>query len=275
MNEVIRNLTIQNLKNFLNSFEETKNIFWDEENKKLKHSGEFGTYREELVKKWLRVVIPEKFGISSGFLISDKGSISTQCDIIIYDRTTTPKIENIDNQRFFPIETVSCIGEVKSDVNSMADLNRHLIKLAQIKKLRQEVTDSDPYYRGTFKTPFSPNENSFDNVYSFLICNKFGFNFDVTKLDYGSVEQKFRHNVVLSLQDGIINYRTNNNSANLNMPFIGKENHLDNFLKNDTADLPCHIISFLTSLQMALNLTALLSIDMAHYLTNKIRTEIK
>ena len=275
MNEVIRNLSIQNLKNFIYSFEDSKNIFWDEENKKLKHSGEFGTYREELVKKWLRIVVSEKFGISSGFVISSKGSISTQCDIIIYDKTTTPKIENIDNQRFFPIETVACIGEVKSDINSIADMNKYLIKLSELKKLRQEVTNPIPYYRGQFKTSFSPNENCFDNIYTFLICNKFRFNFDISKINYGNIEQKYKHNVVLSLKDGIINYKRNDNSPNFCVPLIRDENLLDNFLVNNNTELPDHILNFLTSLQTALTFTALLNVDMTHYLTNNVMSDIK
>lgn len=275
MNEVIRNLTIQNLKSFLSSFAETKKIFWDDENKRLMHSGEFGTYREDLVKKWLRIVVPEKFGISSGFLINDKGAISTQCDIIIYDRNTTPKIENIDNQRFFPIETVSCIGEVKSDINSIADLNKYLKKLSEIKKMRASVTDATPYYRADFKSSFSPTKNCFDNIYSFLICNKFGFDIDVSKINYEGVPQQFKHNAVVSLQDGIINYKTLRGTPNLSTPFMGDEILIDNFVKNNNEELPNHIIMFLIYLQIALNLTSLLGIDMAHYLTNNIMTEIK
>ena len=272
MNQVIRNLTIQNFESFRNSFNETKNIFWDEKTGKLKHSGEFGSYREELVKKWLRIVVPEKFGISSVFLINDQGSISTQCDIIIYDKTTTPKIENIDNQRFFPVETVSCIGEIKSDVNSLSDLNKYLIKLAEIKKLREGVSDPSPYYR---KESFSTKTNSFDNIYSFLICNKLKFELDISKINYNEVEQRFKHNVVLSLQDGIINYISTNGSANLNIPFNGDKIHSNYFLKNDNKELPCHILSFLTSLHIALSLTNLLRIDITHYLTDDILNKIE
>jgi hypothetical protein len=275
MNEITRNLTIQNYRNFLNSFKESKTIFWDDKEKRLFHSGEYGIYREELVKKWLRIVVPEKFGISSGFIITDKGSISTQCDIIIYDKDKTPKIENIDSQRFFPIETVSCIGEVKSDINTSSDLNKYLIKLSEIKKLREEVTDPLPYYRGMTGNDLSPKLNPFDNIYSFLICNKFGFKLDLDKIDYGDIEQQYKHNNVLSLEDGVINYRTVGGSTNLNMPFMGGDNLLYNYLKNDDAELPSHILSFLSSLQMALNFTALLNIDIVCYLTDKVYKKIK
>lgn len=42
MNHIIKNLTIQNHRNFKFSFENTKEIFWDKEEKKLIHPGEYG-----------------------------------------------------------------------------------------------------------------------------------------------------------------------------------------------------------------------------------------
>ena len=128
MNEITRNLALQNYLNFKRSFDDSKRIYWDEKLKRLKHPGEFGAYREDLVKKWLRIITPEDFGIGSGFVIGPKGAISTQCDIIIYDKQRTPVLENMDNQRFFPVETVCCIGEIKSTINSARELNLHLLR---------------------------------------------------------------------------------------------------------------------------------------------------
>lgn len=101
MNPIIKNITVQNLKNFMNSFKESKNIFWDEEKNRLMHSGEYGIYREELIKKWLRIFIPDMFGISSGFIINSKGQISTQCDLIIYDREKHSKLKLLKIKDFF------------------------------------------------------------------------------------------------------------------------------------------------------------------------------
>jgi hypothetical protein len=274
MNPIIKNLTIQNLKNFINSFNESKNIFWDETNNKLRHSGEYGVYREELVKKWLRIFIPEAFGISSGFIINSKGEISTQCDLIIYDKYKTPKIENIDNQRFFPVETVLLIGEIKSDINSIKDLNSYLIKLAEIKKLRAGVISPFPYNQNKSNYNFQPSINPFDNLFSILICNKFNFSLDHTKIDYKSITSQYRHNLVLSLNDGILNYKTNANTDNMCVPFMGDEKLLNNYLINDKDELPAHIISFLNSINIAISLTSLLEIDMTYYLTDSIHEKI-
>lgn len=275
MNKIIRNLTIQNYRNFKFSFENTKKIFWDEINNKLIHPGEYGAYREELAKKWLELYVPENFGIGSGFIINSSGSISTQCDIVIYDKITTPKIENISNQRFFPVETVSCVGEIKSDINSIGELNSYLIKLAEIKKIRENVKDPDPYFRGSFRSSFSPLNSPFNNIFTFLICNKFKFELNPEKIDYGEIEQRFKHNLVISLHNGILNYRTKADTKNLAFPFMREIHHIDNYLENDNEELPTPIINFLSALQIALNNNALLSIDMTLYLTENVIEKIK
>lgn len=275
MNPIIKNLTIQNFKNFINSFKESKNIFWDDEKNKLIHSGEYGIYREELVKRWLRLFIPEKFGISSGFLINSKGEISTQCDLIIYDKDKTPKIETVENQRFFPVETIVLIGEIKSDINSISQLNNHLLKLSEVKKIRDGVI-SDHSYNSQFEGyKYMPEKNPFDNVYSVLICHKFNFDFDVSKIDYGATKKQHKHNLILSLNDGIINYKTAKGTENMSVPFVGDEILENHYLKTDNEELPSHIISFLNSINQAISLITLFELDMLYYLTDSIYEKIE
>ncbi len=268
MNTVIHNLTIRNYLAFKDSFEGAKEIFWDEAESKLVHPGEYGAYREELAKTWLRMYVPQQFGIGSGFVISSDNSVSTQCDIVIFDALRTPKIESIESQRFYPVETVSCVGEIKSDINSIAQLNEYLTKLSALKRMRETVAYPDPYYRGC-ESPFSPQENPFDNIFTFLICKRFNFEFNPEGIDYGGVEQRFKHNLVLSLDDGLLMYvKEPGGKVRLPFPFKREVNHHDYFLSIDENELPNSIVTFLSSLQVALNLNALLSIDMTRYLSD-------
>ncbi|HMK25401.1 MAG TPA: DUF6602 domain-containing protein [Chitinophagaceae bacterium] len=267
MNKIITNLTIQNFKNFKDSFENTREVFWDQEKGKLIHPGEFGTYRETLAKKWLSIYIPEKFGLGNGFVITSKNRISTQCDIIIYDKLETPKIENVDSQKFYPIETVAGIIEVKSDINSTAELNDYLIKLSELKKMREDIEDPNPYHRGGFKLPYNLEKIPFDNIFTILICNKFNFELDVNKISYDAIPIKYHHNLILSLNDGIINYSTPKGTPNLSFSYIGNVTHNYNFLKNDgDSNLPNSVINFLVSLHYLLLNTCLHRIDMSFYM---------
>lgn len=268
MNEIIRNLTIENLLNVKSSFDHSKKIFWDEQKNKLVHPGEYGTYRERLIKNWLRIYIPKKFEIASGFLINSDNKISKQCDIIIYDRDNTPQIQNMNEQLFFPIETVAVVGEVKSDINGVAKLNTHLEKLSEVKKLREGVKFPKPYFR-IFQEKYNPALNPFDNVFTFIICNKLNMNLTQNPINY-ECELRHKHNLVLSLQDGLLTYGPKNEPSNVPFPFGRDEIYYERFIKDDGEELPAHIGIFLSSLHTALISITLLEIDMALYLSDNI-----
>src|ERR1700748_1622761 len=117
-NKIFQSILDEKIEFFKFAFQQTsKNIFWDEAKKQLIHPGEYGMYREAVCKDLLRLFIPGRLDIGNGFLINDVGDISTQCDIIVYDKNATPLIENTERQRFYPVETVSSIGEIKSDLD--------------------------------------------------------------------------------------------------------------------------------------------------------------
>ena len=88
---------------FRYTFETTSaKIFRNDDSKDLIHPKEFGSYRERACKDFLRLVTANE--------------VSTECDIIIYDRQNTPLIEDSQKNTFFPVETVCGIVEVKSDL---------------------------------------------------------------------------------------------------------------------------------------------------------------
>lgn len=266
MNSVFRNITLENYIELKQSFERSKAIFWSEENEKLIHPGEYGSYREDLLKKFLRLYIPENFGISSGFIITSENEISNQCDLIIYDKTTTPKILNSENQRFFPVETVLGVGEVKSNINSPKELNDYLIKLSKIKKLRSSVREPEPYRRGDYTSTYNPKFIFSDNIFTFLICKEFNFAFDIKKINYQDTPHYEWHNLVLSLNNGLISYKKGN-STNIYTSFLGDHKLDFHFLPNDDSELPRSIEIFLAGLTYCINQSALLKIHIENYLT--------
>jgi len=266
MNDIVKNLTIQNFENLKASFDYSKKIFWDEEKNRLVHPGEFGSYRENIIHNWLRLYVPKKYGIASGFLINSENKISTQCDIIIYDIYNTPQIQTEENQKFFPIETVIAVGEVKSDINSFAELKKYVEKLSEIKKMRYEIKKPKPYSKH-IKGEFNLEKNPYDNIFTFLICNKFNFN-PIGKNYNTNIYRSHRINLTLSLNDGLINYTSTKNSPNLAFPFFNETELLPTFIKTNNESLPNHIMLFITALTTAMKFTTLLEIDMTYYLTD-------
>ena len=116
-NRIFTALANQTIDTFASCFVAlSKEVFYDQENEKLRHPGEFGAFRERLCAQFLKLFIPSYLDVSSGFLINNNDQVSKQCDLIIYDQQYTPMITDAQNLRFFPIETVVCIGEVKSTI---------------------------------------------------------------------------------------------------------------------------------------------------------------
>ena len=49
----------------------------------VRHPGELGSGREEIIREFLRACLPKRFEISTGFAFDSKGNVSKQLDIII------------------------------------------------------------------------------------------------------------------------------------------------------------------------------------------------
>ncbi|WP_144424091.1 DUF6602 domain-containing protein [Herbaspirillum hiltneri] len=105
----------------------------------LHHPGEFGRYRENLIRKLLASFLPARLGIGDGFVVSTDGSTSSQCDIVLFERDATPLLEIAGGRALYPVETCVGIGEVKS-VLDFSDLKLCLSKLMDVKKIRHQMT---------------------------------------------------------------------------------------------------------------------------------------
>lgn len=134
MNEIFEKLMYSKIERFVHDYANLSRSVFVNTKGNLIHPGEFGMYREQIVKELLKPFLPEKFDIGTGFIITSKNRISTQCDLIIYDKENSPIIENAE-QRFFPVECVVGVIEIKSNL-SKSDFKKAVSKLSKIKKLR-------------------------------------------------------------------------------------------------------------------------------------------
>lgn len=224
-NLIFNKILEEKIEFFKYSFKETsRNIFYDEKTKRLIHPGEYGTHREQICKEYLRSIIPLRLDFGSGFIITDKGDVSTQIDIIIYDRNNTPLIENSEKQGFYPVETVAGIIEIKSDL-SKTDFKTALNKLARNKRLK-EVMSNPVKIKRDRDGKFDPINDSYDNIFSILICNKLNFDLEnliqeIDKYYEIDIQPWQKHNLILSIEDGLLAY-FDNNSKSLMYPYLGE-----------------------------------------------------
>jgi hypothetical protein len=214
MNKIFKSIFDQRIKEFEYDFKESsKNLYWSEEKNKLIHSGEYGIHREYSCKNLLRFILPDSISIDSGFVINPSGNISTQCDILLYDRTNTPILRSKEFQNFFPAETLIGIGEVKS-VLSKPLLKDALIKLSKNKSIRDNLNNSAiRSINGLQIDEFDAVTKIFHMPISFLICEKLDFDtknlVDEFKDFYKEIEVRHRHNLILSIDDGVFMYADN------------------------------------------------------------------
>lgn len=141
------------------------------------------------------------------------GGVSRQIDLVVYNPQLTPPLESKQRQRFFPVETVVAVGEVRSDV-TRERLTDALRRLAEVKALRTELnSEASAVQRwyGLGQTEYNPRRFAFDQVFTFLVCKEFVFDLRSsfpTVLDeiYSDIDYGQRHNGILSVEDGLLQY---------------------------------------------------------------------
>lgn len=213
----ILSLVNERITAFVSAFSDNAKRLFVDKNGSLFHAGEFGAYREALTRDFLQGFIPQRMGIDTGFVVSASGKISTQCDIIIYDRSVAPVIQNVNYQRFFPIESVCAVGEVKSKMG-LTELKEALRKLSRVKSMRDGLYQPDYVYRAKdrdLNRAYEPQRDERDQIMTFLLCDKFDFvlnEANARKILECYVEEdpqypaNLRHNMVISLKDSLLTY---------------------------------------------------------------------
>ena len=222
-NYIFNKILNRKLDTFYNVFSSDSESIFNTEGK-LYHPQEFGIYRERVLSDLIKTVIPQNFKISDGFIITPKNNLSTQTDIIIFNENNTPVI-NDGVLRFFPIESVHAVGEVKSIIRSKKELKEILIKLSNQKMMDKDLSQN--------------SENEDLRLVSFLVCKKIDFDFKNCFSEiYETIDDKYRHNMILSLEDGLVTYSLDRN-------YLSKENqiHFDEVFGDIEAPLYPHPIT--------------------------------
>lgn len=283
--DIFRNIIEQKIDIFASTFGDSASNIFTRDNKII-HPLEYGMYKERCAKELLSFTVNKEIGISDGFLITSNNKVSTQCDIVMYRNDTIPLIDNgITN--FYPIEIVKGIGEIKS-VLSKTEFAKALVKLANNKKMFEERKGILESKKGIAKED--------DSIFSFLICNKLSFDVENINYDeiYKEIPVEYRHNAILSLQDGLYIYklcfdelpekqkeRFINIGGNVNAESVhwyyphhteGEECYIcdNSFISIDKGDKYRHIIDFLICIRILLRDVYNYDFDLIQYLCTNI-----
>ena len=173
-------------------------LFKNEQNT-LIHPGEYGMYRERSFCALLRTILTRDCSLSDGFIFSAENNRSTQCDILIKDAMSMPLTDS-GIAKFHPVEDVYAVVEMKSNLTK-DELTTALRKLAQVKMIGDD--------RRTRRDFRKPDRLAYDAIPTFLVCNSLSVS-DPGTLDfneiYDGIDQKYWHNAILSVEDGLFFY---------------------------------------------------------------------
>lgn len=89
----------------------------------IDHAGEKGRGLESAVMDFIRGLLPDEYGLDTGFIAYRQGDnddvkLSPQLDIIIYDRVRGVALADLGTARVFPLEAVYGYVEVKTELNA-------------------------------------------------------------------------------------------------------------------------------------------------------------
>lgn len=281
---IYKTLLHEKIDHFIYAFKHaSRELFFDKEKGQLIHAGEFGRLREVVSKNFIRYAIPRRLDIGTGFVINHAGDVSTQADLIVYDRNETPLVQDSENQYFYPVETVCAVGEIKS-VLKKDQFIKAINKLAKIKKLRERILEIDsPIIRTNsqrpFQTKFDPIINDSDRMFTFLICERFDFDLknivnELNSMYENVIEPRNKHNMVLSIDDGLLLYMFPGQLATgtvkhipvpvVNSPEFQVQKNV--FLARAEENMNYHLQTFCTYLFARTQSISILLPDLSHYL---------
>jgi hypothetical protein len=258
---------------FKHSFCNTaKQTFIDPSGRML-HPGEYGSYREACCRDFLQYFVAQYLSIERGFIINTYNEVSTECDIIIYDRNNTPLIQSREMQKFYPVETVAAVGEIKSTLTKDM-LRTALIKLSKVKALRHAPITSSFINRSSDEG-YDPDNNPLDTIFTFLICEKFDFTLENISVEINNIypqdtNPNYRHNLILSIKDGLFAYYYDEkNGSRLAVPYSVFYQKPQKTVFISSTDRDDHIKAFMSFVFSSLSKTVLIKPDMVSYLLTK------
>ncbi|MEK4009400.1 DUF6602 domain-containing protein [Paenibacillus sp. FSL H3-0333] len=107
-----------------------------------------GTHKEAILQDVIKRFIPQKYSVSSGFILSNDGeSCSKQLDIIIYDQAS-PLLFNGPNFVIVPDQYVRAVIEVKTSLSVGTKLKDALENLYTVQSIMERASDN--VYFGIF-----------------------------------------------------------------------------------------------------------------------------
>jgi len=211
--------------------------------KQISHPGEKGAAREDVLIEFLRDYLPDRIGVSSGFVVDHEGNVSPQCDVILFDKQSAPVFKISDTVRLLPAETVFETIEVKSSLDAR-ELDDATSKFEKIVALSKSAEPSEAMLGGY----------SLSHLFKGAISHKPGwipsgiFAFESQSLHSlgkhlvdGLVQRRAWPRYVISLRDGSLLWGRDDGSGATDLAF-GASKQTRGILIDPTVNSPLSVL---------------------------------
>ena len=96
----------------------------------IDHMGVRGSSREDVLKFYIKQLLPERFAVGNGVVTDVNGAQSKQQDFFVHDAFNSPIFLHTESSSIVPVESVYATIEVKST------LKKDTIRYNKLRKLK-------------------------------------------------------------------------------------------------------------------------------------------
>lgn len=119
----------------------------------IDHMGVRGSSREDVLKFYIKQLLPERFAVGNGVVTDVNGTQSKQQDFFVYDAFNSPVFLHTESSSIVPIESVYATIEVKSTLKKDT-LIQSVNNIKSVKELTITVLKNSPIIPYTYNRVF-------------------------------------------------------------------------------------------------------------------------
>lgn len=174
--------------------------------RQINHNGVKGSAREDLLKGYMRNLLPDKYTISSGIIIDKNQNQSKQQDCIIHDLFNCPSFFKTASNAILPVESVYATIEIKSKL-TYKTLKQSVENIESVRKL-QKLPNRNPI------------SNEYNNQYPLGFVFAYSSNYSLEKIQKKlaelnkNVDGRNQISIICILDKGLIFNVYKNNLTN-------------------------------------------------------------
>ena len=133
----------------IESMAKKMSIDYQEVTNHIEHMGLRGSSRENILREYIKQLLPQKFAVGNGIITDVNGTQSKQQDFFVYDAFNSPIFLHMESSCIIPVESVYATVEVKSTLTKET-LKQSIKNIRSVKQLEITVLKNSPFIPAQF-----------------------------------------------------------------------------------------------------------------------------